>query len=94
MILDTGAEISILNRDLIRILGLQVHEGQPVELEVANRASAQAWVHPVEIEFLDRRLTIQAAICPDWDTKNYLGMRGFFDQLVIAFDHAQRRVYV
>jgi hypothetical protein len=26
--------------------------------------------------------------------KNLLGMRGFFDQLVIAFDHHHNRLYV
>jgi hypothetical protein len=71
-----------------------VREGELVELEAANRDSAPAWVHPVEIDVLGRRLTIQAAICPDWDTKNLLGMRGFLDQMVVAFDHAQRRLYV
>lgn len=61
---------------------------------VANKDSQPAWIHPVEIEFFGRPLTIEAAFCPAWDMKNLLGMRGFFDQVVIAFDHAEQRLYV
>jgi hypothetical protein len=33
-------------------------------------------------------------ICGQWKTANLLGMRGFFDQFVVAFDHAHKRIYV
>ena len=94
MVLDSGAEISLLNRQFIEPLNLSVTNGQPIELMVANGDVAPAWIHAVEIDFLGRRLTIQAAICADWDTPNLLGMRGFFDQMVVAFDHAGRKLYV
>ena len=93
MVLDSGAEISLLNRQFIEPLDLSVTSGQPIELMVANGDVAPAWIHAVEVDFFGRRLTIQAAICPEWDTPNLLGMRGFFDQMVVAFDHVQRRIY-
>lgn len=92
-ILDTGASVSILSRGLVRALGLELGAGEPIELMVANGEIAQAFVHDVELNFLGQRVPIRAAICPDWSMKNYLGMQGFFDQMVIAFDHAQKRIY-
>ncbi len=93
--IDSGAEVTVLNRSLVRILGIgDVASGEPVELIVANKESRPAWIHPVEIEFIGRQLTVAAAFCPDWDMKNLLGMRGFFDQLVIAFDHRRHSLYV
>jgi predicted aspartyl protease len=93
MILDTGAEVSLLNRGYLDELPIVLHDGEPIHIIVANGEQAPAWIHPVAIEFLGRPLTIEAAICPDWDTQNLLGMRGFFDQFVVAFDHANHRVY-
>jgi predicted aspartyl protease len=95
MVVDSGAEITVLNRGFVSVLGIaDVHSGEPIELIVANNDSRPAWIHPVKIEVLGRTLTIEAAFCPEWDMKNLLGMRGFFDQLVIAFDHEWRQLYL
>jgi hypothetical protein len=94
MALDTGSELSILNRRFIGAVGLDVTAGEPITLMVANGEFTQAWVHPVEIEVFGERMTIEAAFCPDWNTQNLLGMRGFTDQFVVAFDHAHKRIYV
>jgi predicted aspartyl protease len=93
VVLDTGAAISVLNRDLVRVLNLNVESGEAIDLMVANKQATRAYVHLIDIEFLGRRLTIPAAICPDWDTQNLLGMRGFFDQMIVAFDHANRTIH-
>lgn len=50
--------------------------------------------HDVPVEFLGRRMTIEIAFIPTADKADLVGMRGFFDQMTIAFDHAARRVYV
>lgn len=93
MVLDSGAEITLLNRQFASPLGLIINEGKPIELMVANQAVAEAWIHPVEMDVLGRHVTVNAAFCPDWDTKNLLGMHGFFEHIVLAFDHANRRIY-
>jgi hypothetical protein len=93
MVIDTGAEISLLNRQFIPPLAVTVAHGEAITLETASGHTAPAWVHRVEVALLGRRMMIEAAFCPDWDTANLLGMRGFFDQMVVAFDHANRRMY-
>jgi len=93
MILDTGASLTLLNRKLIPVLRLDVERGEPIDVMVANKEVARAYVHELVIDFLGRRMIVPAAICPDWDTQNLLGMQGFFEQMVVAFDHAERRIY-
>ncbi len=93
MVLDTGAEISLLNRQFIAPLDLTVTDGEAITLIVANGDVAQAWIHSVTVDVFDRRLVVPMAICPEWDTQNLLGMRGFFDQMVVAFDHANRTIH-
>ena len=93
MVLDTGAAISLLNRYFIAELGLALHDGEPIELIVANGDSAPAWIHSIVVDVFGRRLTLDTAICPSWDTKNLLGMRGFSDQMVVAFDHGNRTIH-
>ncbi len=93
MTLDTGAEISLLNRDFAAHLTLSIREGEAIELMVANKEVTRAYIHAIDVDFLGRRLTIPAAICPEWDTQNLLGMRGFFDQMVVAFDLANRAIH-
>lgn len=93
MVVDTGAGISILDRGFAAALGLEVRHGRHVVIDVANGQSADGFVHDVEVEVLGRQLTIPVAICPHWKMQNLLGMNGFLDQLVIAFDHANHRIY-
>ncbi|MDP9236741.1 MAG: hypothetical protein M3P30_04985 [Chloroflexota bacterium] len=95
MVLDSGAEVSVINRDFAAPLGISdVTTGEAIELIVANQDSRPAWIHQIPIEVMGRSMMIEAAFCPDWDMANLLGLRGFFDQLVVAFDHANRRLYV
>ena len=95
MVVDSGAEVTVLNRDFLPVLGIaNVRSGEPIELMVANKDTRPAWIHPVGLEFLGRPMIVDAAFCPDWDMKNLLGMRGFFDKLVIAFDHRHQSLYV
>jgi predicted aspartyl protease len=94
MVIDSGAEVTVMHRELLAVLGIDdVTTGIAIQLMVANKESQPAWIHRVEIECFGRRMTIDAAFCPAWDMKNLLGMRGFFDQVVIAFDHAEQRLY-
>ena len=54
------------------------------------------YVHPIALEWLGYRLTVPIAFVPSWaeDIDNLLGMKGFFDQLLVGFHHRERLVYV
>ena len=93
MILDTGAAISLLNRRFAVPMGLSITDGEPITLMVANGEVERAWIHRLTVDVLGRRLIVPVAICTDWDTQNLFGMRGFFDQIVVAFDHANRTIH-
>jgi len=41
-------------------------------------------------------MTIPVSFCPSWPTgtPNLLGMEGFFDQLLIALEHREKKIYL
>lgn len=95
-ILDTGAGVSCFDRRLLPHLGIaDVRTGRPIEMRAADNNLCWGYLHTVRVEFLGRALAIPVAFCPDWPegTPNLLGMRGFFEQMLVAFDHQNRTVH-
>lgn len=95
MVLDTGATVSTMGMSMLSVLGItSVETGRFGSITTANGEEAPCWIHRVDIELLDRPLTIDVAFTPTWRVRNLLGMRGFMDQLVFAVDHHARRLYL
>jgi predicted aspartyl protease len=96
-ILDTGAALSMFDKSLVPFFGIQdLTTGNEIEITAANNQTEKAYVHELEIEFLGKRLTVPVGFCPNWPdgTPNLLGMKGFFEQLHVAFKHNDRLVLV
>jgi predicted aspartyl protease len=94
-VLDTGAAVSRFDRSILSRAGItDITTGEPMKAYMADNTEYQCYVHPIEIEFMGHVMTIPAAFCDDWDNvNNLLGMRGFFEQMLAAFDHARRKFY-
>jgi hypothetical protein len=94
-ILDTGAGISRFDKSILAKLGVtDITSGKPMKLRMADNKEYDGYVHQVDIEFLGRALRIPAVFCAEWDAvDNLLGMEGFFQQMLAAFDHARRHFY-
>jgi hypothetical protein len=95
-ILDTGAAVSLFDRALLPDLGItDVTKGTEITLRAANDQTAKGYLHTLQIEIFSRRLLIPAAFSPFWPegTKNLLGMRGFFEQALVAFEHQRRTIH-
>lgn len=96
-LIDTGAGVSCFDRALLPDLAIgDVTTGIAIPVRSANDAVAgTGYLHSIRIEIFGRDMTIPVAFCPDWPegTPNLLGMRGFFEQMLIGFDHQQRRMY-
>jgi hypothetical protein len=92
-VLDTGAEVTLLNRLLARHLPIRIEDGEPITLGVVSGDVSTAYMHDVRLRILGEIRSLRVGFVPDWNTKNFLGMRGFFDQTIIAFDHANHRIY-
>ena len=91
--LDTGAGVTILNHKYAKHIGIDnVRGGEKISFTTATNQKLLAWIHPVRIEFMGKPMTIDVAFAPTVETANLLGMRSFFEQLTIAFDHKDRRV--
>jgi len=94
--IDTGAAVSYFDSALLPDLGISdVTTGTQIALTAANGERSTGHLHALQIEILGHRLIVSAAFCPDWPqgTKNLLGMRDFFEQIRIAFEHRDRKFY-
>lgn len=94
--LDTGASTSVFNRTIAPRLGIgDITTGDPIDFRLPNGTVIRGYAHPLDTEFLGHRLTVPIAFCPDLpdNSPNLLGMRGFFEQLVVALEHGGRKVY-
>jgi len=95
-VLDTGAWHSVFSHVHAQSLGISdITSGTPIPLVAADGVRARGYAHPVTIEFLGRRMTVPIGFCPDWpaDMPNLLGMRGFFDKILVAFEHQREKMY-
>lgn len=94
--LDTGAWTSVFNCSIASRLGIpDISTGDPIDFRLPNGDQVQGYAHPVDLEFLGHRLTVPIAFCPSFPTNSpsLLGMRGFFEQIRVAFEHGTRKVY-
>lgn len=99
-IIDTGAGVSCFDRAILPDLGIgDVTTGTAIPIRAANDdgsgPAATGYLHPLQIEIFGRSMNIPVAFSLDWPegTANLLGMRGFFEQMLIGFEHQQRRMY-
>ena len=95
-LLDTGAAISCFDRALCPVLGIgDIRQGRDIPIRLANNEQLTGYVHQIDIEFFGHRMTIPAVFCPDFPeaTENLLGMEGFFEQIVVAFQHRNRKIF-
>ena len=94
-LLDTGAAVTILNRKYARHLHIEKITGSTdtLDLKLPDGRSVRAYVHRVPVEFLGQPFEVDVAFVPTSDTADVIGMRGFFDRMIVAFDHAHRTTY-
>lgn len=90
--LDTGAVITAFDISLVRRLGIaDVAAGAPTTVRLPNNQLVPAYIHDVTIEIFGHEMTIPVVFCPSFPpgTDNLLGMRGFFEQIRVAFLHGE-----
>jgi len=95
-LLDTGAGVSKFDHALLSRLGIaDVTTGVKTDATAANGQTNTAYIHDVRLEFFGNHMTVPIAFCPDWQEglTNLLGMRGFFERMLAAFDHRNRKLF-
>ena len=95
LLLDTGAAVTVLDRSLAKHLNIPKITGSKdtVDLILADKSRVKGYVHSVRVEFLGKPMMIDAAFVPSKEMESLIGMRGFFDKMQVAFDHAARKAY-
>jgi hypothetical protein len=92
--LDSGAEYSLFEGRLARLIGLDLFDGEPFEFGLVNGASLEARILPVVVGHDELgRFNLRARFSTSPLRRNILG-RDFFDLLMIGFDEHQSEVYL
>lgn len=84
---DSGAVISLLRRSVADILGLELEDGEPVDLGGVGGTRTNAFVHVIDTRIGDGiQYPIPYAIADSETVPNLLGRKGVFDTLQVDFD--------
>ncbi|HEY1307930.1 MAG TPA: aspartyl protease family protein [Vicinamibacterales bacterium] len=98
-LLDTGAEWSILDREIAEEIGLTSVDGQPISLRHKEGTTDGKLVRTTMTMIADEgaALDVDATVfVPDnaWPTgKNFIGYSGFLENIRIALDPQNNHVY-
>ena len=92
--LDSGAEYSLFEGRLARLIGLDLFDGEPFEFGLVNGVSLDARILPVVIRH-DKlgRFNLRVRFSTSPLRRNILG-RDFFDLLQVGFDEHHSEVYL
>ena len=85
MIVDSGADISVMPARIARELGMPLNAGQSDSFEVADGTMAQAVVLDIAVETCGERFVLPVAFLERDNISPLLGQRGFFDRFEIRF---------
>lgn len=91
-LIDSGAEISVFNKEIAALLGIDVRSGKRFALGgIVDNSAISAWLHQVSIRIgeFGSISTMVAFTDSDSPGLSLLGQRGFFDNFQIRFKRFQ-----
>jgi hypothetical protein len=94
-LLDSGADISAISKDLADILGLDLSGEKDAAFGIGGRVDAVQTSMNITIEKGHEHYSFSIpvkVILGNYDFPVLLGRAGFFDKFVVSFDQSQERV--
>lgn len=89
--LDSGADVSLLDLEYALVLGLDLADASPLEAGTASGEQFQVWRWPpgtLHLQFNGQSLSFEGAfveVPPGSDFMNLLGRRDFFQRFAVEF---------
>lgn len=90
---DSGADISVLQRSFGELLGIDMESGKFAVFEGAGGGKIEAFIHKVTLRIGDYHLETDVAFCKNPETliPNIIGRFNIFDELEIDFKNLNRQ---
>ena len=91
--IDSGADISVIQRSFGELLGLNIDSGKYAEFEGAGGGKLETYIHAIEMKIGDDVFKAQIAFCKDKKslTPNLLGRQTIFDIFEIHFKNIDKK---
>ncbi len=96
-LLDSGADISAISKDLAEILGLDLNGKKSPAFGIGGKVDAVDTKMNITVQKGHEKYTFQIpvkVILGNYDFPVLLGRAGFFDKFVISFDQEQEKVFL
>lgn len=94
VLVDSGADICMVDADLGRAIGLTIEEGEPFELGGVTGTTQMGYIHTVTITVGRSSFRTKAGFMDNMRDGSYgmVGQKGFFDRFAIKFDYAEKKI--
>ena len=88
VLVDSGADLCILDAEIGELLGLDVKSGEPQKVSGITGTAETYYAHPVTVRVGGRSLSVKVGFLPNIARLGYgvVGQKGFFDIFVVKFD--------
>lgn len=86
LLVDSGADINVVNAELADQLGLKLETGVPASVIGPTGYPKDVFIHPIELRVGGQKIKTRAAFMEIDNPYGLAGQRGFFDAFRVAFD--------
>lgn len=84
---DTGASQSIFSANFCEILGVNLEDGEKINIMVGDGSFIPAYIHKLDVRFADKEFDAYIGFSKRLGVEfNILGRKDFFENFVSAFD--------
>jgi predicted aspartyl protease len=96
VLIDSGADISILNAEIADMLGVDMKSGRPGMFVGVTGVPEQSYIHKVTIVVGGNASTIEVMFAEKVGQDGYgvLGQRGFFENFKVKFDYRKEQLEI
>jgi len=90
VLVDSGAEFSLFTKSDAELLGINIQQGEKVNIGGVTGDKFSAFIHPVIIKIGNEKIKIEAAFSEQNNTPRILGRNPLFSHFFIIFDHKKQ----
>ena len=91
VLVDSGAEVSLLTKSDAELLGLSLKEGKRINVGSVSGDKMSAFLHPVVMEICGQKLKVDIAFSESDDTPRVLGRNPIFSYFFVVFDDRDKK---
>jgi len=93
MYIDSGADISIITKNLGELFGHNLKKGKKIELKGISKGGVTAYIHKMDMLIGQDEINVEVAIAENDDIPKILGRRDIFNMFEIHFKNKEEATH-